>query len=571
MEQQPHTPQRNRLEGILSRDFDACNIIAAEASNLAHEKLKKADRQTLYIFNDETAGNTSTSVDAVDIGGINNTQIPYTDEGSVDLYVTRPSGPSKSEDPQLLAKIRDDLAVPIATFAARSGSHCSYVQLGREITDDSFVVTPRDNRKNIVAAIRAFLRGETSIDCKALAQLAQTETTNQAASIEQQMAPALVRLVQKQYAAGSPTTRPFYILTPEGPLHQKLRTVKFRPGVWALQDGRKVELLLAGQPSGRFRRRLQPDNLQLLAVTRQNVAVPVLGFSDAGVTNTLMGQPQDKSGIEAVRNALLQPLSDAYYEFEKAEQAYSPARFAEVTLEGSEKWMKSYFQNEQLAIAKAAMDFADPGHAHLLANIQPGQYSSEIYEKVTKILSGKLENEHDSYIDSSIDLLTYVKQEAGIDSQNAWKLNLEINALCKRMICQHNLEIASRSDSAGQLIRSLEVHETFEEQLGPYHPATEVLLTVLGCLANRGSAFNARIESKINEDETDRGDVDILAHITAPAPGTYGVTIQCRPTHLANFGTSTVFDETISKSEKMPLAPDDIAEMQQLLGKISLR
>lgn len=70
----------------------------------------------------------------------------------------------KELPPQVVAVFGKDLYVPLASFDYRENTGgCSYIQVGAEISDDNFVVTPTDEagpRHEVVQALRGALQGK---------------------------------------------------------------------------------------------------------------------------------------------------------------------------------------------------------------------------------------------------------------------------------------------------------------------------------------------------------------------------------------------------------------------------
>ncbi len=157
----------NRLQLVMGMEFNECSIASAELAGRVQDIMDNPDLQsekTLFLMQ---------GVDAVQVA---HTVVPVSDvfenkDGrDVQFYLTRQTVNAKSRYDQtprtyLMAVTRGDIAFTVASFARRQGQYCDYVQIGEEITNESLVVTPKDeqSRKDVVEAMRRMLNADPTL------------------------------------------------------------------------------------------------------------------------------------------------------------------------------------------------------------------------------------------------------------------------------------------------------------------------------------------------------------------------------------------------------------------------
>jgi hypothetical protein len=560
----------------MSLNYDACNIIAAEASQLAHDKLdpRQAGQQSLFVF-DDTRGmepQVLLTQNIARITPLNGRSYPYTN-GDIQLVLaaSHQSGLSGGDrsDPRLLAIVRDDLAVPVATFARRKGGQCSYVQLGQEMSDQNFIVTPYDKRKEIVDIIRSILTGgKPKLEAKPLAKLVEAEMQSQTEAIKPQLEPAVCRLAQQTYWGAVKASAPLWKLTENGPMLQMTQTARFPRSEARLPDGRYVELLLAGKQTDKPQRRVQQtDEIQLLAVTRGNIALPLVRFSEGRMTDINSGEQVDDNSIELIREAMLEKPHEWLATLQSAERQYSPQKLSRAIHNAARKNLKKKPEKEKAAAtAKAVMEVFDPENAYLVEDVSSvTDHRSEFASTKSRTV---LLADRDLEVDRNARVVdTDFSYYYGGNSR---RLKKQIGYLKDIAIARHNIGLdLLTARGASNVLAALSADKAFEAHLGEYNPVAEKLLSDLGALARRGTKFDGRVaRARIREDE---GDVDLSATIEMVDGQTFHVSINGRPSALTDFEPSVIFDENLSKTEKLTLPPDDIDEMRRLIGTLGLR
>jgi hypothetical protein len=202
--------------------------------------------------------------------------------------------------------------LPLATFAKRDHGLCSYVQLGQEMEEDNFYVTTADDnssRHDLIENLRNLLIyycgrhgvNRTNIQHDGLQQFIDQQAERQAEPI----ARAYERqLVQTCFA--------------KSVIHNGVRELSvaqadgtYLPGKYfpytvippcVLKNGSSVELVLAQSPSNQDE---TSGQLDLLAVTRQNLAIPIARLSDTFNSIELFGMDDMD---EAKRTAIIRQL-----------------------------------------------------------------------------------------------------------------------------------------------------------------------------------------------------------------------------------------------------------------------
>lgn len=135
-------------------EFGYCNLAASKLNVTVHKVLDNpamTSRQELYML-DELSDGTSSAFDVAPLSD------NFTTEAGrwVQLALAKKAD-TDEPDYQLLAITHNDVAMPLVSFRHRPGGECPYVQIGREMTDESFIVTPEDTqgtRKHMIVAMQ---------------------------------------------------------------------------------------------------------------------------------------------------------------------------------------------------------------------------------------------------------------------------------------------------------------------------------------------------------------------------------------------------------------------------------
>lgn len=561
MEQSPPQgpPRRSTLEAVMSLRYDECNIIAAEASKLAYEEVAAYDEtKTLYVL-DETRGEIAEVLQTAPLVNVEGIEQTYVYKAPKLLLARTKNG---DVDPRLLAVVRDDLAVPIATFARRKDGSCSYVQLGQEISDENFVVTPYDKRKDTVKHIRSLfssqkqpVEGDSS-----LRELVSSQILSQAEAIKLQLAPALWRLAQSQYDTLDSRVTKLRMLTAEGPIEQTMRTVFLSP--YMLGDGRRVELFLASPPdNGLLRKVRSAQETQLLMVTRENVALPVVRFTKNGeVLDADSGEPLNTRAVGCVREAIFRDPPKEYKALAEAQTKYSPNKLVRKTHKLASKDPKS----ESLGATKALIDYCDPESQIKVAGIELVGRALAEYDDVISTIRMRTQGS-ESLIDYGLGKILY----GGYN----WQIPRHAHRLWALAAARHNLDVvASRARGVPELASDLGADSRFEEYLGQYNPSAEALLVKLGHLAQLGTTFSGELKQVvINRDTNTDGNVRLFANIESQNGAVFALNIDARPDALDGFETENLFRAQIDTAKPIGLPPEDINEIRYLLGALSVR
>jgi len=188
------------LEESASLDFDECSISAGQASHAVHEllsgELSEKAEKSLQVLRpgqqEPQVMQAHTAVPLSDYQHPHHTVIELEGRNPATLLFIQPlrreivarkheerrgllqravviEEPEeivhRIDDPILVALTEKSIAIPIATFAKRVNDTCSYVQIGQEMYDKNFVVTPEDendpNRLEIIEIFRSILAKET--------------------------------------------------------------------------------------------------------------------------------------------------------------------------------------------------------------------------------------------------------------------------------------------------------------------------------------------------------------------------------------------------------------------------
>ncbi|HUD81796.1 MAG TPA: hypothetical protein VMR08_04225 [Patescibacteria group bacterium] len=560
----------------MSYYFDACNIISSEASAEARDRLAgKTIERALYVF-DETGGSSPTRLATTAIQPFSYDVTRFGDNYPVELLLAKPlptEGSDPDPDPRLLAVIQGDLAVPLATFAPRTGGKCSYMQIGQEITDDSFVVTPYDKRKDIADAIRSLIRGNKPADEQPLIDLIQLETVRSLEQILPQLAPALCRHVRRIYERSSiRKTRPLWMLSQEGASLQTPLVTPWTETRVQLADNRRVELLLAAplatpiekKSHGRKVPNYDKNAIDLLAVTRGNVAIPIVRFSEDDVINPQTNEPFNYQQIQNIRKLVIQPPSREAIMLFSAESYFSPERLLQ-TIQRVAKFKHNSAKKQHLSIAAAITEEYLPEQTGRMAGIpkDPKEYQ----DMKNLIAKRQMDGEAISWLDVDAKWRHGTLMSKGANRHLARELH--------NLVRQRNVERKIDNDAkkhssvAATTFRKIGADKVIDSYLGEYDPLTENLFSVVGRLASQGSNFRGLLKDvMINQSN---GNVELAAQIEARPDQTFFVRLEGGAAGMRSMGRREIYPPMeLSKTKRVELEPRDIEEMIQLLGALSV-
>lgn len=305
-------PKPSYLEASLSIRFDECNIASAEANMLARNLLDSDAKPAAFFVVEAVQNPQLTQIDRVrNISEIAFESTLTTQTIAMLALDAASNGLDGLLRPRLLAIFNNDIALPIASFERRSGGQCSFVQLGQEMEIDDLVVTSQDLRSEYVEAIRDVFKGRlTDKRIPLLTDLVNQEATKYSTSIELLLDPSFARMAHTifsttdfsrkngDYTGAVKTVKKLFILGKpyDEPLKQNMEVVSIAgallPG--GEDEDRRVEMVLARetkttltQTSGFLKRKKTETvktygNLQLLALTRDDLAIPLVEFSRLG-------------------------------------------------------------------------------------------------------------------------------------------------------------------------------------------------------------------------------------------------------------------------------------------------
>ena len=309
------------LGGALSYEFADCSVVAAAVSKLAGELLDSEcgykdgssvaipAKREFRILGEEDED--PQKISCLDVRSVYKSHEGYTylfevEDFPANLVLVRPvhivEEPSvrkrkllpdievkttkrQEKDPMLGAVIGQDIILPLASFARRKGGHCSYVQLGREMTDDNFYLTPKDDesdRLKFVTAIEKLLESDPRQTYSELVSQETIEKINslinkQVAEFSQDLHQAcedhLIRSIFKKFGKNSREATLHFISEEAVPERfQRMNIV----GETLMSGGRLVSLEVVRPQTGDG---YINDRLELVAITRKNVAVPIATMS----------------------------------------------------------------------------------------------------------------------------------------------------------------------------------------------------------------------------------------------------------------------------------------------------
>lgn len=155
------TPETTRLEFELSMQHGNCNILAAQTAMEAEKRMQLPGdpEQRNFIVLPENY-----DVDSPETVIASGLKTPAGRE--VRFSLVQPlAGADDKQHPMLLGVItRDDLLLPLASFARREVGHCDFVQIGDDmnrtvaVPEDEMTEEEKGTRKQILQAIRDLLK-----------------------------------------------------------------------------------------------------------------------------------------------------------------------------------------------------------------------------------------------------------------------------------------------------------------------------------------------------------------------------------------------------------------------------
>ena len=154
------TSAANALLGLgLSEQFNDCSIAAASACKNVYNCLGSNTQKEEFVFLGEDGAYETLRTHSL------TPELSLPEDGRKITFMVGRSTSDPEAPAYLFAVTRGDLALRLASFKRReSNIVCDYVQIGREMTDENFVVTPADehgSRLDIVEQIRHLTHTKT--------------------------------------------------------------------------------------------------------------------------------------------------------------------------------------------------------------------------------------------------------------------------------------------------------------------------------------------------------------------------------------------------------------------------
>jgi hypothetical protein len=282
------------LGDLLNVEIGPCSVVASEACKAAHNEFKNASKSA-NLYPIDTSPPTPIRFD---YSYLHHKNLSFEGKG-VSLAIARPYKSTEQlvksklgfilpkfetvkeyyDDPRLLAIFVNDMYLELATFAKRPGE-CNYVQIGTEIKDDNFTVTTLDDgatsRISIVEAIRALIDEHASkfkdSETKAVLQkLLDDEMSKREKEFAAAKEAHLARRCHEFAKAGS--KRELHVLESGQSTAQKLMHISPLISSCQLESGHLVEFSFGLNAEN-------SSDLQLLAITRGNLALPLASMSN---------------------------------------------------------------------------------------------------------------------------------------------------------------------------------------------------------------------------------------------------------------------------------------------------
>lgn len=153
----------SRLSAILSTEYGDCSIVAAQTAMVAEENFNHHPTERTQLLVDGSEYH----ADVLFLGSNLATPAGRPVQMGLVQYEKNESSGDKDTGRLYLAVIaRDDIAVPLASFARRVGSYCDYVQIGDEMSE--IVATPEDevhyDRKGTIELMRTICEADPTIE-----------------------------------------------------------------------------------------------------------------------------------------------------------------------------------------------------------------------------------------------------------------------------------------------------------------------------------------------------------------------------------------------------------------------
>ncbi len=420
-------PKLRTTTGLMLDLHYECNMPAADANEKAHILLEtdNAPRNLCVIGNGYVGSPIQTVYSP--LRSLPKLQHEY---GTGLEYGLIADGESM-DSPRLVAVFCDDLALPIANFERREDDRCSYVQIGQEMHDENFVLLSTDHsRLDYVEAIRELIekRGRLDTNPSLLLELTQHEMSMRGTEITAEL-PARLRRAEVKLSANlcrlvSETVqnpawdewadheecplqlikKPLLVQGGEAAPKTMLLTI-FPDWKLTLTDGRPIQLALASNPPARrrfaFRKRTseqnQPNDISLIALDEQDVALTLLTFSDR--TGSVVGPETEIVGMniqtrlqEIIQDTVavnLLTVSEAS-QLEALEKALSNATHRQMP-----GYVRAQFRSRRIAERKKVKptldrrqelaDFVDELGLKQAFDAQVGEYDPALSSLLTKV------------------------------------------------------------------------------------------------------------------------------------------------------------------------------------------
>ncbi|HEX7633496.1 MAG TPA: hypothetical protein VF401_04195 [Candidatus Saccharimonadales bacterium] len=528
----------------MSIDFDACNVIASDASELAHQKMSTPkDRNFLYIF-DDTAGWEPQAVATAHIGHACLSNHLSSSEWT-NLLLVRPFD-DPDADPQLVAILRDDLALPLATFTTRNEGACSYVRLAGENPDEDIIMQPRDKRKAVVDVMRAIIKNDKTFDSNstesALHNFFEERMAAKAAEIERQLAPAFYRELRNYFLSSKKTRRPLWFANETDDVMQTFYVSPFGMGKAVLADERPVEILLASEEMLPRRRRADWNPaLQVLAVARGSIAEPLFAIKENTIEDATTNTPIDASRVDALRNAFLAPAEEKDKYFDARRHYYRG---------GAERKLRRTKNDKDRLALLALFSVMDPEVSIFSRQSLSDKYVTEV-DRINE-MPNDWSHFHDAYL-----------WDSPLNEESVKRLITM--GICKRM---YEIVAAHSYQPLNALLQTMPgASETFEARIGKYDERAEALLQKVGWLAAQHRKFSGTLKDQKIID--DKGDIYFEVTTERLDPDMYGLDIEARPSSMKSFELRPVFQRILLDRRSPILADqDEITEIKLYLDHV---
>lgn len=557
----------SRTSAILGMEFDACSSAAREANEEATQLLAgRKHTETLHLIQDPEAGSAvENTFDVVDLHSVVSAHLTgYT----VQLKLIQPRNAKHTtanigSHARLVAVLHDDLAVPLAGFARRkTESGCDHVQLEGEQHDENYVILPRDSRSRSVRAITGWVKGApTPEHIELIHEITHRSLTYHTEKIEEELGPVLARHVfrrmqtprfkiyDKVYvptevdtaktemwddpvpAFHRPVKLPEYIgsysvekplsIFKDGTVAEGNALVNYvQNGYVQLEDGRPVRLAFVAEKYGiryiPYKKYEAQDDIWLTAITRESVAVPIVRLTTDGKTQRMAkdGSFDDLS------------LQDILLLFKTTDLSHENDGGINILRE-IQKIVAKFGPERPRRLGRAMTS--------LYFHSRPGENIC-----VRRPLPGLKRA-----VSTPVNPLHKALEKLKTQEANGW---YRTNTLA--------------------VVRLFDVQSQFTEMLGEYNPVEEAVFQTIGKLAEKGTKFTGRLEKfPINGEETD---VDVFTEITEEKGG-HRVVVRGRPAIYRERHPSLLYDTVVHRAQELRLEPDEITDMQRLLGSLSMK